>query len=197
VLCLGFTFSSMPADLTTTRYLGGFVFTVAAIVPLWARRSALAQGIVVLGTLVFSVTSLISLINSGLLVESTPGPPRRVAKEIAQVAEKMDATQGYAQYWDAAPITWGSGLRVHAYPVYGCPAAPQKMCPGAVNFITTWYRGLPTKRTFLITNAHQPPHVPPPELGPAIATYRFGELTMYIFNFDITRDMSFENIAPQ
>jgi hypothetical protein len=187
LLSVAFIFSSTLTGLSTTRYLGGFVFAAAAVVPMWARRSSLAQGSVVLGTLIFSITSLISLINSGLLVESMPGPTRKVAAEVAKVAENLHATQGYAQYWVAAPITWGSHFRVHAYPIFGCLEAPQKMCPGPVNYITTWYKGLSTKRTFLILNSVQTPVAPPRELGPAAATYRFGNVTMYIYDYDIAR----------
>jgi hypothetical protein len=181
-----FAFSSTPIELTTSRYLAALVFAAGACVPIMAHRGSFAKICVVLGTLIFSITSLISLLDGSLVVEPTQGPSPAVADDIAAVAERLHATQGFAQYWDASPITWSSDFRVVAYPIYGCPHSPTRMCPGPDNFITSWYRGLGSERTFLILNSAQTPIAPPPELGRPAATYRFGGVTMYIYDFDIT-----------
>lgn len=178
LLSVAFIFSSAPEALDTTRYLNGVIFAAAAIVPLWMARGNLTRIAIIGGTLVYCLASINGLLRSGMINEPTKGPTPEVAREIAQAAESQHATQGYAVYWAAAPITWFSHARVKAYPFFGC--GNSEMCPPGVNFMASWY-GLPrSERTFLIAEAEL--QFPPrPEFGPPIAIYHFGTITMTVF----------------
>jgi hypothetical protein len=178
LLSLAFIFSSAPEALDTTRYLNGVIFAAAAIVPLWMARGKLMRIAVIAGTLVYCLTSINGVLRSGMIDEPTKGPTPEVAQEVAEVAERMHATQGYAVYWAAAPLTWFSHSRVKAYPFFGC--GNNEMCPPGVNLMASWY-GLPrNERTFLISEAEL--RFPPrPEFGRPLATYHFGTITMTVF----------------
>ncbi|HEV3322192.1 MAG TPA: hypothetical protein VG147_08400 [Solirubrobacteraceae bacterium] len=192
LVCLsaGFILSSVPAGLGTTRYLVGVVFAVAAMLPLFARGSVAARALVVAGTLVFLLTATISLGDSGLVKPpSTAGPSPQVAEAIARTAERVGATRGYATYWNAAPITWRSNFRVQVAPFVGCSGSPTGVCPGSFNYLEAWYRP-GSFRTFLLTDSSGPQWSPPAALRQrAIATYRFGTVTMYVYNYDIVTSL--------
>jgi hypothetical protein len=189
-LSIGFIFSSVPVDLESTRYLVGLVYAVAAMLPLLARHGVVARAIVVAGTLVFLLTSIKALDHSET-IQAPPvqGPSPRVAEAVARTAESMHATRGFAPYWDAAPITWRSNFRVQVAPFVGCGHQPTGLCPGALNYLEAWYRpGL--FRTFLLTDSSGHPWTPPTALQrEAVATYRFGTVTMYIYDHDIVTSL--------
>jgi hypothetical protein len=192
LVCLsaGFIFTSVPVGLESTRYLVGLVYAVAAMVPLLARSGVVARAFVVVGTSVFLLASAIALGKSEVAkAPLAQGPSTRVAEAVARTAESMHATRGYAPYWDAAPITWRSDFRVQVAPFVGCVGSPTGLCPGALNYIDAWYRpGL--FRTFLLTDSSGHPWTPPTALQrEAIATYRFGTVTMYVYNHDIVTSL--------
>ncbi len=186
LVCLSASFivSSAPVGAETDRYLVGAVFAVAAMLPLLARSGVAARGAVVACTLVFLLTSIVALHNSATTKPpSDQGPSPRVAEDVAKAAESMNATLGYALYWDAATITWRSNFRVRVAPLIGCEGSPTRICPGPFNYLEAWYRPEPI-RTFLLTDTTTPSWAPP-KLGPAIATYRFGTVTIYVYDHDI------------
>jgi hypothetical protein len=186
LLSAAFIFSSAPVQLNTTRYLTAVIYAAAAVVPFYARRGALARAAVVLGTVVFAITSIQGLLSSSLISRPTVGVTPEVAQEVAAAAESEGVRQGYAVYWDAAPLTWFSHMRVRAYPFFGC--LENNMCPPGVNWIGNWYQLPRGERTFLLSDSKLP-YPPPPEFGPAIATYTFGNVTMNVYNYNIGRYM--------
>jgi hypothetical protein len=187
LLSLAFIFSSAPYGLETTRYLTAVIYAAAAVVPLYARTGALARLAVLAGTAVFALTSIQALLRSGLLSSPSSGPTPQIAAEVQEVAERYNATQGFAVYWDAAPITWFSHMKVRAYPFFGCPG--DTMCPPSVNWIESWYRLPPNERTFLISDTKLP-YAPPAKFGRPLGVYYFGAVTMYVFGYDIGRYMT-------
>ncbi len=192
VVCLsiGFIASSAPASVESTRYLVGVVYAVAAMLPLLARGSVAARAIVVAGTLVFVLTSTIAL-NDSTVAKTPPsaGPSPQVAEAVARTAERVGATRGYAPYWDAAPITWRSNFRVQVAPFVGCASRPTGVCPGSFNYLEAWYKP-GSFRTFLLTDSSGHPWSPPAALQrQAVATYKFGTVTMYIYNYDVVTSL--------
>ncbi len=185
LLSVAFIFSSVPIGLGTDRYLIGLVFAAAAVVPLIGRRSALARKAVVLAALVFAFTSIKGLLNSSMIIRPTSGPTVEMAREVADAAQKAGATQGFAGYWDAAALTWGSDMRIQVHPFYGC--LENRMCTGPVGFMSSWYESRKEERTFLLIDPQRPLSLPepPPELGRAIVTYHFGTATMYVYAHNI------------
>jgi hypothetical protein len=195
VVCLsaGFILSSAPGSGETPGYLVGIAYAVAAILPLLARGSIAMRAIVVAGTFVFLLNSVIALDHSA--ITKTPpaqGPSPQVAEAVARTAERMHATRGYAPYWDAGAITWRANLRVLVVPIVGCENKqnPEQLCPGPYNYVEAWYRARPG-RTFLLTDSSGPTGTwtPPKILGRDIATYRFGTVTMYVYNHDIVTSL--------
>jgi hypothetical protein len=191
VVCLsiGFIFSSVPVGLESTRYLVGLVYAVAAMLPLLARSGVVARAMVVAGTLIFLLISIKTLDHSEI-IQAPPvqGPSPQVAEAVARTAESMHATRGFAPYWDAAPITWRANFRVQVAPFVGCPR-PTGLCPGALNYLKAWY-WVGSFRTFLLTDSSGHPWTPPTALQrEAIATYRFGTVTMYVYDHDIVTSL--------
>jgi hypothetical protein len=194
VVCLsaGFIFSSAPIFPFTPEdlgYLVGLIYAVAAMLPLLARRSVAIRAVVVAGTLVFLLSSVIALGHSNSIKAppSARGPSPEVAGDVARVAEKMHATYGYGLYWDAAAITWRSNFRVLVAPIVGC-AGSQGLCPGPNGYIEAWYNRTP-RRTFLLTDSSLLAWGPPAALGRAVATYHFGTVTMYVYNYNIIENL--------
>jgi hypothetical protein len=193
VVCLSASFilSWSPIGVETSHYLVGIVYAAAAILPLLARSSVMARAVVVAGMLVFLLNSVIALDHSAF-VKAPPaqGPSPQVAEDVARTAERMHATLGYAPYWDAATITWRANFRVLVAPIVGCEQSSGGLCPGPHNYIEEWYRA-GTLRTFLLTDSSGPTRTwtPPARLGRAIATYRFGTVTMYVYGYDIATSL--------
>lgn len=191
IVCLsaGFIFSSAPIHPVTAEgagYLVGLVYAVAAMLPLLARRSAAIRAVVVAGTLVFLLNSVIALdrSNSTKAPPQASGPSPQVARDVARVAEETHATFGYSLYWDAAAITWRANFRVLVAPVVGCGPTGPKLCPGPNGYLEAWYYHIP-RRTFLLTDTSVIDWNPSATLGQTIATHRFGTVTMYVYNYNI------------
>jgi hypothetical protein len=188
-LSAGFVFSSAPVSPVTpetVNYLVGIVYAVAAMLPLLARRSVALRVVVVAGTLVFLLNSVIALEHSGIVnaPESASGPSPQVALDVARTAEAMHATDGYGLYWDAAAITWRANFRVLIAPIVGCEQSSTKLCPGPADYLEEWYYPRP-RRTFLLTDSSIIGWGPPGTLGRAAAIYHFGTVTMYVYNYNI------------
>ncbi len=191
IVCIsaGFILSSAPAGVETTRYLVGIVYAVAAMLPLLAREGVAARAAVVAGTFVFLLTSVIALDDSAAAkAPPAQGPSPQVAKAVAQTAERLGITRGYALYWDAAPITWRANFRIQVSPLVGCAGTPTGVCPGPFNYLESWYSARP-ERTFLLTDSSGPGWTPPKTLRHAAATYRFGTVTMHVYNYDIVTSL--------
>lgn len=189
-LSIGFIASSAPASAESTRYLVGVVFAVAAMLPLLARGSVAARALVVAGTLVFVLTSTIALIDSPV-VKTPPsaGPSPQVAEAVARTAERVGVTRGFAPDRDAAPITWRSNFKVQIAPFVGCAGGPAGLCPGTFNYLDAWYKP-GSFRTFLLADSSGHPWAPPVALQRrAVATYKFGTVTMYIYNYDVVTSL--------
>lgn len=194
VICLsvGFILSSAPihpADAEDVGYLVGIIYAVAAILPLLARGSLTIRAMVIVGTLLFLLGSVIALGRSSS-INAPPrarGPSPQVAEDIARVAARMHATVGYGLYWDAATITWRANFKVRVAPIVGCSSS-HGLCPGPNDYLEAWYRPVPGS-TFLLTDSSVLAWGPPATLGRAVATYHFGTVTMYVYNYDIVEKL--------
>jgi hypothetical protein len=183
-LSVAFIVSTASKVGNSQLFLSGIIFAVAATIPVYAKCGERARLVVLAGITVFALTSTIAVLRGGSLREITTGPTRRVALQVADAAERLGVTHGFAGYWDASPLTWSSHSRVKIAPYYACA---NKMCPGPVNLIGSWYTLSPGERTFLLID---PGHAlslpaPPPELGPASRVDHLGKLTMYVYDYNI------------
>ncbi len=190
LVCLsaGFILTTAAVGTSTTRYLVGVVYAVAAMLPLFARASVTARAAVVAGAVVFLLNAIIALQHSAeSKAPPAQGPSQQVAEDVARVALRMNAHKGYALYYDAAPIMWRSNLEVQVAPLIGCSATPTHVCPGPFNYLEHWYQPS-AGRSFLLTDSSGASWTPPP-LEPPIATYHFGTVTMTVYETDIVSSL--------
>ena len=189
LITAAFVFSSSPENLSSARYLVGTLYAVIALVPLLSEHRPRLRGPIVAGALVYCLGGTIAMARGTATANPSRFPDANIAAQVAALAARDGLTRGYAGYWDAAPITWATHLRVHVYPVYSC--APN-LCEFDLHTIARWYRPHPGQHTFLLTDSIQPfLGEPPATLGPPIARYPIGQVTMYVYPYDIA-----SRIAP-
>ena len=183
LLSAGFVVSSIPVDIESSRYLIGLIYAAAALVPLLGAPGTLRRGAVSAGAAVFAFTGLLSLAHGTVSANTGNFPSTGVSAQVARIARREHLTVGYAGYWDAAPITWATGLAVKVYPVQQCGA---QLCQFNIHYISSWYLARPGVRTFLIEDPTQPVAAPPvAALGKPSAIYHIDELTMYVYPYNI------------
>jgi hypothetical protein len=184
LLVVAFIFSTFPLDVSATRYVIPLVFAVAAAAPLLAEGSWRKQTLVVAAVTVFATANLISLANRDV---TAPAIGVRLHQdEIVRFLERERLTVGYAGYWNAASFTWQSRFRFEVYPVWECPGQPT-LCPFFFHSVSTWYRPRANHRTFLIVDplwgwVTRPPA---PAFGRPARVLRAGQVTVYVFGYDI------------
>jgi hypothetical protein len=180
-----FIFSTNPQDLMSDRYLVGVLYAVAALIPLATAGAVLRRALITGGTSFFALTGIVTLVRGQELIGTSAAS--RQYSEIARIAAANHLHLGYAQYWDAAPLTWATHMRLRVYPVLDCPGRPA-LCFYYLHVITSWYKPRRDVRSFLISDSAKPPAADPvPNLGRANATYHVGTMTMYVYDYDLAQ----------
>jgi hypothetical protein len=187
-----FALTSVSGNTGDGRYLVGAWVALAALLGVLSTGPA-ARTVLVLAVALFGALNVWSEVSSGVQPAGV-GPNQRLAGAIEHFVLAHGASVGYASYWDAAPVTWETRLRVQAYPIAPC-ATPIGVCPFYATQIDSWYLPRPNTRTFLLTDTR--PTVPaaiaaaPASLGPPVAQEAVGEgLTVYIYDHDIAAEIS-------
>jgi hypothetical protein len=187
-----FALTSVSGNTGDGRYLVGAWVAMAALLGTISTAAA-ARTVLVLGVALFAALNVWSEVSGGVQPAGI-GPSQRLAGEIQHFVLAHGASIGYASYWDAAPVTWETHLRVQAYPLEPC-ATPIGVCPFYATQINTWYAPRPDTRTFLLTDTR--PTVPaaitapPASLGSPVAQQAVGEgLTVYVYDHDIAAEIS-------
>lgn len=110
------------------------------------------------------------------------------APRLVRLLQANGVTRGYAGYWDAQDLSWQSRMRLLVAPVEPCGDG---LCAFNFSVIDSWYREHKGP-SFLIVDPPRGPVVrPPPVVARASGSYRFGQLRVYVFPFDLAR-----HIAP-
>jgi hypothetical protein len=184
LLSAAFIFSGIPEDLGSSRYLVGVIYAAAALVPLLGSRSSLTRAAVTAGATLYAFTGWLALAQHRLVPPSSPSD--QLAGAVAKIASQEHLSVGYAGYWDAAPITWATHLRVKVFPVDDCDGN-QHLCAFELHLITSWYSPRPAAKTFLLSDPAFPavPSAPTPDLGKPITVHQIGPVTMYVYSYDI------------
>jgi hypothetical protein len=190
LLTAAFLLSAVPVDIHADRYLVGVIYAGAAVIPAIAVERPLTRAAAVVGTCAFALAAVIS-IAQGTATRNPEGFPRpTLANRIAAIARLNHVQIGYAGYWDAAPITWGSHFRVQVYPVSICDRGAH-LCQFDLHYISSWYTPRPGVRSFLLTDRRlRLVPAPTPDLGRPSATYRVGQITMYVYPYDVAQKLS-------
>jgi hypothetical protein len=184
LLSAAFILSDIPENLGSSRYLVGAIYAAAALVPLLGNHGQLTRAVVTAGATLYAFTGWLALAQHRI------GPPvspsDQLAGEVEKIAGQEHLSVGYAGYWDAAPITWATHLRVKVFPVDDCNGN-QHLCAFELHLITSWYSPRPGAKTFLLSNPAYPavPSAPTPDLGKPIMVHQLGSVTMYVYSYDI------------
>ena len=180
--------STIPSD---GRYLIAGWTALAALLGMLAATGP-ARMALLAGVGVFAVLNLHTELQVGV-PSSGVGPNQVLAGDIEHFVRAHGASVGYGSYWDSAPVTWETHLRVRLYPLEACPT-PGGVCPFSNNQISSWYTPKPGMRTFLLTDAR--PNVPdaiatpPASFGKPLASETIGEgLTVYVYGHDVAADL--------
>jgi hypothetical protein len=182
-LSLAFVVSSVPVEIYDDRYLVGLIYAAAALLPLWATHSVRRQAAVVAGTSVFAFTGILGLLEGHATENTAHWPAGHLDGQVMAIARREHLQIGYAGYWDAATITWGTHLAVKIFPLATCG---NQYCLFYEHYISSWYTPRPGIRTFLLSDsavALATPYLS--ALGKPSAVYSIGQLTMYVFPYDI------------
>jgi hypothetical protein len=182
-----FLVSSLPVDIHSDRYLVGLVFAGAATIPVLAAGRPLSESAALLGTCLFALGGVVSMAHGANTQNTERFPSPRVAERIAAIAAGRHLADGYAGYWDAAPISWASSMRIRVYPVSVCDQGAH-LCRFDLHYISSWYGPRPGDGSFLLTDsAHPLVAAPTPDLGRPVAVYHIGTIRMYVYPYDIAR----------
>jgi hypothetical protein len=186
----GFLLSSLPLDIHADRYLVGLVYAAAALIPVLAAGRQATEAAAVLGTCVFALGGITSMLEGVNTRNTSRFPSTGLAHQIAAVAAAHHLKYGYAGYWDAAPITWATQLRVQISPVSVCDQGA-RLCPFDLHYISSWYTPHPGAGSFLLVDPAQPlVRGPTPDLGPVTAVYHVGRISMFVYPYDLATKLS-------
>ena len=151
-LALAFVLSSVPVDRYSSRYVLTVGYGIAALVPVAANaRPAWARVSVVAGACAIVTGSIVAMGNRDLQNRAPAFPTPALSGPLLQLAHQYGATTGYANYWDAAPLTWQMKSDVRVYPVKSCTGGAIP-CPVGFHLISSWYRPRPGRRSFLVVD---------------------------------------------
>jgi hypothetical protein len=186
-----FTNASGVGNSTHESYYLTLVFSVAAVVALFAptpnprTRFEWLRWVIPLGLAVFAIAGIVGLKREYITITYRSPIAADVAM-IIHLAHQNDATTGYAGYWDASNVTWNTRERVEVRPIEQCArthGAP--ICPFFLMRSPYWY--IPRqRRTFLLVDPNELYVTSlPPGLGPPLAKYQLGSVTMYVYRYDI------------
>jgi hypothetical protein len=184
LLSVAFVFSGIPENLQSSRYLVGVIYAAAALVPLLGGRGLLTRAALTAAVTLYAFTGWLALAQHRIVAPVSPTD--QLAGAIAKIASREHLSVGYAGYWDAAPITWATHLRVKVFPVDDCDGSLH-LCAFELHIITAWYTPRPGAKTFLLSDPAYPaePSAPTPDLGKPIAVHQIGSVTMYVYSYDI------------
>lgn len=184
-LSAAFWVSNLPIDIHASRYLVGLVYAAAVVVPAVASRRIGTYAVALSGTCVVALAAVISMARASAAENSQGFPTPQLASQVSALAAREHAAAGYAGYWDAASITWSSRFRVRVFPVSICDRG-QRLCRFDLHFISSWYEPRGRGRTFLLADRSlRLVPAPTPDLGRPSAVYQIGQLTMYVYPYDL------------
>jgi hypothetical protein len=178
--------SDVPVDANSARFLLAGYVGVGALLPLLAMRGRRWLVSVTSGVCLFALIASFQVVRSPFQPQLR-FPTTQQAQALARFAKAEGVTHGYAGYWDAADLTWMSGFKVRVYPVSLCTPRHPVICPYDIG-ISSWYTPRRGARSMLvIDHGIQLPllSAPDPADGAPTATTTIGDLTVYVYPFDI------------
>jgi hypothetical protein len=185
-------------DKFTARYLVSLYVAMAALVPLlgwqaWTARAAIGtwsprlRAVTATGVTVFVALVVAAALRGEPTSNPSHFPTGKDVAALQRFAEQQGVKIGYASYWDAPAITWQTKGKLTLYPVWECTAPAKQMCRFNLHVMSNWYTPRTATKTMLVIDPTQPLLGFPPDqaLGTWTATAKFGQLTAYVFSYDI------------
>jgi hypothetical protein len=191
-LVLVLTFASF--SLTSIATNANDRYLIAAWVACASLLGAVATTRHGRAVLVAGVLALTIIIARDNIAFGVPTPaaayPTSVVGQIERFVKRHGATTGFADYYYSHSLTWETGFRIKAYPLWACPGRPGQLCKRALGSDSAWFiprRGI---HTFLITGP-QPLAIPsaPGSFGHPIATATFGHFTVAVYGHDVATNI--------
>jgi hypothetical protein len=167
------------------NYLLTLAPAAGAGVALLTFSSARTRLLAAAGVAVVGVTNLTGVIQGRA---GTPlGMIGKYERPLVQLLVEKQVTHGYAGYWDAQNLTWQSGMRVFVAPVTRCGLPNKPLCQVPIFTIASWYAEQPGPSFLIVDPTNGFVTTPPPVVREATASYRFGQLRVYLFPYDLAR----------
>ena len=184
LLCVVFVVTPNAAALgpPSAYYLLTLALAAGAGVALLAAGSRRAQVVVALAV------ALVGAVNVASIAEGRVGglPPLAAYKQpLVDLLDRNGVTRGYAGYWDAQNLSWQTRMHLQVAPVTRC--TPTQLCPYNFFTIRSWYVPHTGPSFLLLDDTHRVIAGAPPFVRNATGSYRFGPLTLYVFDYDIAR----------
>ena len=178
--------TTVPYDVFTFRYIVPGWFAVAALVPLAGSLGRWIAPAVTAGVCVLAFGAAVALARGDATTPASNWPERPLQAQLEAALKPFGVTKGYAAYWDAAPITWGTHLRLQVFPVHRCDNASPVLCRFDFHNVGSWYRPAPG-RSFLIVDPTNADMVggPDPAAGMPLRQLTVGRLQVYVYRDDI------------
>jgi hypothetical protein len=191
--CGAFAFSTFLAARDEAFYVT-VTFSAAAVIPLFLRSRSPARWLVPLGASICFAASLVGLTGAPIWGVA---PLAHYEPYVLKLTRTYDAAAGYAGYWDASSLTWSSGERIKARPVFACLHPPgANLCIFSQETVPSWYAPR-RQHSFLLIDADEYYVRSLPEgLGRPLAAYAFGPIRMYIYPYDIASRLGPETESP-
>ncbi len=187
ILGIGFVVTTQPAaqGAGSVYYLPTLALAAGAGVGMLAAGSPRAQIAVALAVAVAGGINIASVAQGR--ASPAPGAIGAYKDPVMRLLEQKSVTRGYAGFWDAASLTWQSGMRLLVAPVSRCGP---KLCAYRFFTISSWYDEHPGGSFLIVDPETGFVSEPPPLVKGAFESHRFGPLTVYLFDYDLARNIS-------
>lgn len=194
LLIAGYVVSAIPnAEIDgpqNARYLVPLCLAVSATLPILWRGQAFTQLATAAAAAVLIVPGFISVVTAEMATGRERGPIARQAPAVEAWLTEQQATVGYGGYWDAASLTFQTGLVVRA--VEPCePDLRATLFPRIINTRRGWYRPTGARRSFLLVNTQPSSGITRADaraagdLGPPAVVRTFGTMSALIYDYDL------------
>lgn len=166
-------------------YFVVLVYALAALTPVLAARASQARLITTVGISIFCLASMLAVGRMAYPLDRVGVPEvAGYVPQLERIARQNRASVAYASFWNAAPLTWASDLRLHVYPVAECE---QLVCPFSFSVVSTWFEPRTGAKSMLIVTRGDPlVHDPPSaSLGDPSNEIQLGDIKVYVYDYDL------------
>jgi hypothetical protein len=178
---------------TDGRYLLGPYVAIAALLPLLLERGLGWRLLVSAGASLFVFSALYQF-NNGVREIAVGYQPASTARAVAAFARREHVAVAYGQYWNSLDLTWESDFKVRVYPVQRCNHHRLGLCTFDEISISGWDRPHGNVRSMLVVSPSQRTVRPRmSQFGPPAAIGHAGDLTLYVYPYDIAARLGHES----